>query len=218
MVTASFVFLVVAVALQRMLEVRVSRMNEAELKARGATEHAPEQMPVMVAVHTAWLVATLLEVLLLDRTPIRVLSLLALLAFCAGQVLRLTAIHALGTRWTVKIITLPGAPPVMGGVFRYLRHPNYLGVILEIAALPIMHGAWLSALVFSAANGLLLSRRIRAEEQALDASNDYERSFADRPRFVPKLTGSDEPERITGPETTLDGEPEPLGPRHGEHP
>jgi methyltransferase len=188
MVTFAFVVLVLAVAIQRMLEVRVSRLNEAELKARGGIEDAREQMPVMVAVHTAWLVVTLLEVLLLDRPVHRGLMLIALLAFCAGQVLRLSAIQALGGRWTVKVITLPGEPPVTRGIFRYLRHPNYLGVILEIAALPLVHSAYLSAILFSVLNGLLLRQRIRAEERALGASSDYGARFRDHGRLVPKLT------------------------------
>lgn len=187
MVTTAFFLLVCAVALQRVLEVRVSRLNEADLARRGGREHAAEQMPVMVAVHGAWLVCTWLEVWLLDRPFRRWLALFALVAFAVGQVLRLLAIHQLGERWTVKVITVPGAPPVTGGIFRYLRHPNYVGVIIEIAALPLIHGAWLTALVFSVANGVLLSRRIAAEERALGASSDYDREFAGLPRLVPKL-------------------------------
>lgn len=187
MVTTAFFLLVCAVALQRLLEVRVSRLNEADLARRGGREHAAEQMPVMVAVHSAWLVCTWLEVWLLDRPFRRWLALFMLLAFAVGQVLRLLAIHQLGERWTVKVITVPGAAPVTGGIFRYLRHPNYVGVIVEIAALPLIHGAWLTALVFSIANGVLLSRRIAAEERALGASSDYDRQFAGLPRLVPKL-------------------------------
>ena len=146
MVTVAYVVLVLAVAVQRMLEVRVSKLNEAELRSRGGIEHAPEQMPVMIAVHSGWLVATLLEVLLLQRTFHGVTGFIALVAFSGGQALRLSAIQALGRRWTVKIITLPGEAPIDAGIFRYLRHPNYLGVILEIAALPLAHGAYLSGL------------------------------------------------------------------------
>lgn len=192
MVTAAFVVLVLAVAVQRMLEVRVSKLNEADLRARGGLEHARQQMPVMIAVHTCWLLATLFEGALLDRPVNRALTLLALLVFCVGQALRLSAIHVLGNRWTVKVMTLPGEPPVNGGIFRYVRHPNYLGVILEIAALPLVHGAWISAIVFSLLNGLLLRQRIRAEEAALDEANDYDAHFHDRPRLVPKLAAPHE--------------------------
>ena len=187
MVRVAYVVLVLAVAVQRMLEVRVSRMNEAELLARGGTEHAPEQMRVMVAIHTAWLVCALAEVLLLDRPFHRGLGFAALAVFTIGQVLRILAMSALKTRWTVKVITVPNEPPVHAAIFRYVRHPNYLGVILEIAALPLVHGGWMTAIVFSLANGLLLTRRIRAEEKALCESSDYAAQFSGQPRFLPKL-------------------------------
>jgi methyltransferase len=187
MVSTAYVILVLAVALQRMLEVRVSRANEATLKAHGGVEHAKEQMPWMVGVHTAWLLSSLLEPLLLDRRPRPALLFVALIVFCVGQGLRLLAMHALGRRWTVKVITLPRAPSVDHGVFRYLRHPNYLGVILEIAALPLIHAAYLSAIVFTVANALLLRLRIRAEEQALRASGDYDARLGSQPRLFPHL-------------------------------
>lgn len=187
MVTAAYLLLLFAVALQRLLEVRISRLNEADLLLRGGREHAPEQMPVMIAVHTGWLVSAIAEVLLLDRPFRRWLGLSALLVFCAGQLLRILAISALKERWTVKVITLPDAPPVSAAIFRYVRHPNYLGVILEISALPLVHGAYLTAIVFTIANGLLLKQRIRAEEQALCESSDYATRFEGRPRLLPKL-------------------------------
>ncbi len=187
MVTGAYACLIVCVVLQRLIEVQVSKRNEAALLKEGASEHAPEQMPWMVALHTAWLVGSLLEVLLLDRPFHAWLGVPALLVFGVGQALRLLAIQALGERWTVKVITLPGAPAISDGIFRYLRHPNYLGVVLEIAALPLVHGAWLSALVFSVANGLLLRSRIRAEERALRESGDYAERFADRPRMLPRF-------------------------------
>jgi len=173
MVTEAFVAIVIVVALQRLLEVRVSRRHEAELTRRGGVEHVPEQMPVMVAVHTLWLLSMLLEVWLWKRASVPWLGVSALIVFGIGQVLRLTAIHALGARWTVKVFTLPNEPRVKAGVFRYLSHPNYIGVVLEIAALPLIHGAWLTSLVFSIANGLLLAWRIPAEERALAHSNNY---------------------------------------------
>lgn len=181
----AFTSLVLAVAGQRLWEVRKSKRHERALKDRGAVEHAPEQMPVMKAVHGAWLASTLAEVWLADRPFRPGLAAGALAVFAGGQALRLAAMRGLGERWTVKIITLPDEPPVSGGVFRYVRHPNYLGVVLEIAALPLMHGAWATALAFSAANGALLYARIRAEEQALDEASRYREVFAERPRFVP---------------------------------
>jgi methyltransferase len=187
MVTTTYVFLVLAVALQRLVEVRVSRANEALLEARGAVQHAARQMPIMVAVHSAWLISCLAEVWLFDRPVHRGLLFVALLTFCAGQALRLCAMHALGARWTVKVLTVPREPPIDAGVFRFVRHPNYLGVILEVAALPLIHSAYLTAVLFSIGNGVLLYHRIRAEEQALAANGDYETRLGQRPRLVPDI-------------------------------
>lgn len=176
-----------AVVLQRLWEMRVSRRHEAALRARGAIEHAREQMPWMVAVHASWLLGTLLEVWLLQRPFMLAMALPAFLLFALGQALRLSAMHTLGERWTVRVITpTSGEPAVARGIYRYLRHPNYLGVILEIAALPLIHGAYLSALFSSACNGVLLWARIRAEERALSSTSSYAAQFHDRPRFVPK--------------------------------
>jgi methyltransferase len=185
MVTRAYAFLLVCVVLQRLIEVGISKRHEAALLQAGAREHAAGQMPWMIALHASWLVCALLEVTLLDRPFHLWLGVPALLLFGAGQVLRILAMRTLGERWTVKVITLPGAPAISGGIFRYVRHPNYLGVVLEIAALPLVHDAWATALVFSVANGLLLRARIRAEEQALRQTGDYDQRFAHRPRFVP---------------------------------
>jgi len=188
MVTTAYVFLIVAIVLQRLLELRVSRSNERELKARGGVEHAEEQLPYMVALHSAWLVSCLGEVLLFERSAPRALSLLALVVFSVGQALRISAIHQLDERWTVKVITLPGEAPVESGIFRFVRHPNYLGVILEIAALPLVHGAYLTAILFTIANGVLLQRRIRAEEQAL--GSDYGKRLGARPMLLPDFAAA----------------------------
>lgn len=167
--TTAYVVLVLAVAVQRLVEVRISRRHVRALQAQGGVEHAAHQMPVMVALHACWLVACLIEPLLWSRPIVPELSAVALALLLAGQALRWWARRALGPRWTVPIITLPGAPRVTSGPFRYLNHPNYLGVVIEIAALPLIHTAYITAGVFTVANGLLLAWRITAEERALGA-------------------------------------------------
>lgn len=167
--TAAYVALVLAVAVQRLAEVRVSHRHVRALKAQGAIEHAPHQVPVMVALHTMWLIACVAEPLLWNRPVVPVVAGAALVLLLAGQLLRSWARRALGPRWTVPIITLPGAPRLATGPFRYLNHPNYLGVVLEIAALPLVHTAWVTAGVFTLANALMLTWRIAAEEQALES-------------------------------------------------
>ncbi len=180
-----FVALVFAVIFQRLYELRVSQQHEQALRARGAIEHAAQQMPWMVFVHTGWLFAMLIEVFVFERPFVRWLAVLSLSVFALGQILRLAAMRTLGPRWTVKVITLPSEPPVTSGVYRWLRHPNYLGVILEIAALPLFHSAWVTALLFSLANALVLFFRIRAEENALNKDNAYAAHFHDRSRLIP---------------------------------
>lgn len=137
----------------------------------------------MRALHTAWFVAMIAEVFLFNRPFIPGPAALGVVGLIAGQSLRYAAIRALGDRWTVKIVVVPGAPPVTAGLFRRFRHPNYLGVILEIAFVPLIHTAWLTAVIFSGLNAWMLGARIRAEEKALDEAEDYERHFKDRPRF-----------------------------------
>lgn len=181
----AFTCLIAGVAMQRLWEVRVSRRHEAQLRALGGVEAAPQQMRWMVLVHAFWLVSMLVEVWVLHRSTHGSVTLFALLVFGIGQALRLWAMRTLGTRWTVKILTLPASAPITSGPFRYLRHPNYLGVVLEIAALPLVHGAYLTSIVFSVCNGLLLYRRMRAEEAALSEASDYQRAFKGRPRLVP---------------------------------
>jgi len=94
-------------------------------------------------------------------------------------------ISTLDGRWTTRIVVLPGASPVTGGPYRFLRHPNYLAVITEILALPLVHTAWLTAIVFSVLNGILLRVRIRDEEDALARMTDYGTVFAGHPRLMP---------------------------------
>ena len=180
-----FLGVVAAVACGRLLELRLAERNRRALRAAGAVESGAALYPWMVALHAAWLVAAPLEVLLLDRPwrPWLAAAMLALLG--AATLLRRAAIRALGPRWTTRVLVVPGAPAIARGPYRRLRHPNYLAVALETLALPLVHGAWLCALAFSALGFLVLARRIRDEERALAALDGYDAAFAGRSRFLP---------------------------------
>jgi methyltransferase len=151
------------VAGQRLGELVIAKRNTAALLARGAVEVGAGHYPVIVALHAAWLIALVGWVIF--RAPAVNLALLAI--FLCLQAARLWVLWSLGPFWTTRIITLPGAPLVRRGPYRFVRHPNYLVVILEIAVLPLVFGAWMLAVVFSALNAAVLYVRIRAEDQAL---------------------------------------------------
>ena len=163
----AYTALVAIVAILRLAELRISARNVAALKARGAVEVGAGHYPWVVMVHASWLIGCVLEVWLLDRPWIAGLGLPMLALFAAGMGLRLWTIRTLGGRWSTRVVVLPGEPLVTTGPFRWLRHPNYLGVVLELAALPLVHGAWITAVAFSVLNGMLLRARIRVEEAAM---------------------------------------------------
>ena len=162
-----YVGLVLLVVFQRSTELRLAKRNERLARAAGAVEHGAGHYPWMVTIHTLFLISCVGEVWLLERpfAPRAAGAMLLLLGVATA--LRYWTISTLGERWTTKVLVRPGAPLVTGGPYRLLRHPNYLAVVLEIAALPLVHGAWWTAVAFSIANAALLTVRIRAENAAL---------------------------------------------------
>ena len=172
-----FAGFVAALGLQRLFELRLSQRNELRMRQRGGREHAPETYRGIVALHAAWFAAMLLEVFAGRRRFRTPLAALALSLFVIGQALRVTAIRTLGWRWSTRVMTVPGpeGAPVRRGIYRYLRHPNYLGVELEILAVPLVHSAFLTSAVFGVTNAWLLRNRIRLEEQALDSCSNEDR-------------------------------------------
>jgi methyltransferase len=157
-------WVVAAVALLRVAELLYAGRNTRRLKARGGVEIAPEQYPWFVALHAAWL-ASLLLFVPANATP----NLYLLGIFALAQAARVWIIATLGPFWTTRLITLPGAPLVRRGPYRFVRHPNYAIVCIEIAVLPLAFGAWIVAAIFTAANAALIAWRVFAEDTALDA-------------------------------------------------
>ena len=152
--------------IQRLLELRYSRANERRARAKGAVERGREHYPLMVALHSLWLFSTLVEGLLRgpDFPPYWSV---ALALFLLVQPLRYWAILSLGESWNVRVLVVPGAKLVRRGPYRFIRHPNYVVVAIEILTFPLIFGAWVTALVFTALNAAFLYVRVRAEERAL---------------------------------------------------
>ena len=165
-----FVVLVVLVGLERLAELVVSQRNTAWSLSRGGREHGAGHYPYMVVLHTGLLVGALAEVLLTERPYVPVLAWTMLALVVLAQALRWWCITTLGKRWSTRVVVVPGLPLVTGGPYRWLRHPNYVAVVVEVFALPLVHSAWLSALVFTLANAALLRVRIGVEDAALAAA------------------------------------------------
>ena len=172
-----YVALVGFVALERLVEMWLSRRNAARVLARGGVEVGQGHYRVMVVLHTLFLLSCVFEVLWLARPFRPLIGTVSLAALALSMPLRYWAIATLGDRWNTRVLVEPGVEAVAGGPYRFVRHPNYVAVVLEIAALPLVHGAWLTAVTFTAANLCLLVVRIQVEERALREHCSYDRIF-----------------------------------------
>jgi methyltransferase len=160
--------LILATGAERVVELVVSNRNARWAFERGGVEFGRGHFPFMVSLHTGMLLACLAEVFLLQRAFLPWLGWPMLVAAIACQVLRWWCIGTLGRRWNTRVIVVPGLPLVVRGPYRLLRHPNYVAVIAEGIALPLVYSAWITALVFTLVNLVLLFRfRIPVEERAL---------------------------------------------------
>ncbi len=181
----AYLILVAIVAAERLVELWLSHRNAKYAFARGAVEYGQTHYRVMVIFHVAFLLSCVSEAIAFGRIFPGLIGWISLAALIAAEMLRYSAIFALGERWNTRIIVIPGAAPVVGGPYRFLRHPNYVAVAIELAALPMIRGCWLTAIVFSLGNLMLMLVRIPAEESAMGA--DYRAAFSHLPRFWPQF-------------------------------
>jgi methyltransferase len=165
-----YYLLIAAVGLERIAELLLANHNARWAFARGGTEFGRNHYPVMVVLHTALLIGCAAEVWALHRPFIAWLGWSMLAVAALSQLLRWWCIATLRRRWNTRVIVLPDAPLVRQGPYRWLHHPNYVAVVAEGLALPLMHGAWLTAISFNVANTLLLRTRIAVENSALGYS------------------------------------------------
>jgi methyltransferase len=163
----AYVLLIVAVALERLAELVVSNRNRAWSRAHGGLEFGAGHYPVMVVLHTGLLAGCLVEAIALHRPFIAALGWPMLAIVLAAQGLRWWCIATLGPQWNTRVVVVPGAARVTGGPYRFLSHPNYVAVVAEGAALPLVHTAWITALAFVVLNAALLRKRIKVENAAL---------------------------------------------------
>ena len=169
-----FYIILSIVIVQRLLELVIAKRNEKNMRAKGAYEVGASHYPLMILLHVSFFVSLLIEVSTFNLTP-SPLFLLFFVMFLCVQGLRVWCLTSLGSFWNTKIIILPGVNVVTKGPYKYLRHPNYLVVSIEIALLPLMFQAYFTAICFTILNALMLCIRIPTEERALKKATNYEK-------------------------------------------
>jgi methyltransferase len=162
--------LLAVIAVERVAELVVSQRHAAASLRRGGMEYGQGHFPVMVALHVALLAGCLVEPLALHRPFIPALAWPMLVVVVAANTLRWWCIATLGPRWTARVIVIPGMPLVKAGPYRWFAHPNYVAVVVEGAALPLVGSAWITACAFTVLNAALLTVRLRCETRALAAA------------------------------------------------
>ena len=182
---AAYLVILAALALERVFHLALASRNARRALAMGAVEHGRGHYPVMAAFHALFLVSAAAEAIVLRRPFPGTLGWIALGGTLGAQALRYWSVVSLGSRWNTRIIVFPESPPISRGPYRFMRHPNYLAVIVEIACVPLIRGCWLTAVVFSIGNAMLLWVRIRAEEAAMGPR--YALEFRGRMRLVPNF-------------------------------
>lgn len=162
-----YYLLILIIGIERLVELAVSKRNAQWAFAQGGKEFGRSHYPAMVAVHAALLLGCALEVWALHRPFIAWLGWPMLALVALSQALRWWCVATLGRRWNTLVIAVPQAPLARRGPYRWLHHPNYVAVVVEGVALPLVHTAWLTAASFTLANALLLTVRIRVEDAVL---------------------------------------------------
>lgn len=163
----AYLLFVLAVGGERIAELVVSQRNIAWALAQGGREVGRRHYPAMVLLHTGLLVGCLAETWLLDRPFLPLLGWTMAGLVLASQALRWWCIGTLGRRWNTRVVVIPGMPLVARGPYRWFRHPNYIAVVVEGFALPLVHTAWITAVTFTVLNSWLLWVRITTENAAL---------------------------------------------------
>ncbi|MBP3952589.1 isoprenylcysteine carboxyl methyltransferase family protein [Bacillus suaedae] len=180
---AIYIFITIVIA-QRMAEVMIANRNAKWIVSQGGYEVGRDHYKYIVMVHSLFFIALLIEVSL-SRNTATTWAIAPLIVFLIAQVGRVWALSSLGRFWNTRIMILPGAKVIAKGPYRFLRHPNYVIVITELAVLPLIFQAYWTAIIFTVINALILSVRIKKEEQALQEVTNYDAIFEKKKRFIP---------------------------------
>jgi methyltransferase len=182
-----FLVLLVAVAAMRIFELRISKKHQREITARGGAKAKDPVFPCMAMFHTLVLIGAAAEVVFLHRPFIPALAIPMLALFIFANIVRWWVIHTLGEHWNVQVMDSTKLGVITSGPFRYVRHPNYAAVFLEMIALPLIHTAWITALAGAVIHVVVLIFRLSAEERVLFADSEYAAAMRSKPRFLPGL-------------------------------
>jgi methyltransferase len=185
--TIAFLGLLLAVALLRLVELRISKRHRSEMTAHGAVKVDEPKFRWMVMLHTGVLIGAAVEVVALRRPFIPALAATMFVIFLAANAVRWWVIRTLGKHWNVQVMDSTRLGVITSGPFRFVRHPNYAAVFVEMLALPLIHTAWITALAGTLAHVVVLTQRLSTEERVLFANPEYRARMAGKPRFLPGL-------------------------------
>jgi methyltransferase len=185
--TIAYLVLLALVGLGRLLELRISRRNQENLEKQGVRKIPEPHFRWMVFTHVTVLAGAVAEVLLLHRPLIPSLAISMSALFVFANMLRWWVIRTLAGHWNVEVMASSRVGVVTSGPYRWIRHPNYVAVVIELFSLPMIHTAWITALAGTLADLEILRRRLRVEEGVLLADPVYRAAMGDKPRFLPRL-------------------------------
>lgn len=182
----SFLMLSIFLVIQRLSELVIANRNEAWMKAKGAYEVGEDHYKYLVILHVLFFLSFFSEVYLTNIQSSSLFTMIFIF-FVLTQLLRVWVILSLGRYWNTKVLILPNETIIKKGPYKFMRHPNYVVVALELVLIPLLFNAYITALVFTLLNILILSIRIPIEEKALQEGTNYHDLFSNTKRFIPKL-------------------------------
>jgi methyltransferase len=185
--TTAYLTLLALVGIGRLAELRISRRNQRQLDKQGVRKVSEPHFRWMVLLHGGVLAGAAVEVTMLHRPLIPVLAIPMAVLFVLANILRWWVMGTLAEHWNVEVMASSRVGVVTSGPYRWIRHPNYVAVVIEVFALPMMHTAWITTLAGTAANLEILRRRLDVEEGVLMADATYRAEMGTKPRFLPRF-------------------------------